>query len=592
MAMNEETLRQGRILMVDDEVSSLCLLENVLQRLRFPHLRKLTDPTRIIEEFDAYEPDLVITDIEMPDLDGIQLVEKLRSHLPSDACLPIMVLTGSSNPKHKRRALAAGATEIMAKPFDAAEIQMRIRTLLLTRFQHIEIQTYNRELEQKVADRTTELEHALSELKDSQRQVVQQERFRAFGEMAGGVVHDFNNALMSIIGYSELLLQDATLADDRDLLRQYLKTMNTAGRDASQVVSRLRDFYRPREESDVFTSVAVNRLIEEVVPLTKPKWHDHALETGRAIRIELELQKVPPVLGNGTELREIFTNLIFNAVDAMPDGGTITLRTESLADTVKIEVADTGTGMTEEVRHRCLEPFFSTKAEKGTGLGLSMAFGIIRRHSGTLDIETAPGRGSTFRVTLPCYQSASHESAEVRLTVDRILRVLVVDDEPSARDVVTKYLKGDGHRVVTASDGGEAIQRVMSEHFDLVITDHGMPGMSGTQLADAVHRFDPEKPVFLLTGFAYDPAQLPASVQCLLKKPLVPDELRSALQKLGKGVGERPAIGRDGCRSMLNRACLDLARMLATSDGADAPQVSQEIGSAVLLSPALTRTAP
>jgi signal transduction histidine kinase len=531
--MNEEILRQGRILMVDDEVSSLCLLENVLQRLRFQHVRKLTDPTRIIEEFDVYEPDLVITDIEMPELDGIQLVEKLRDHLPPDTCLPILVLTGSSNPKHKRRALVAGATEIMAKPFDAAEIQMRIRNLLLTRFQHLEIQNYNRELEQKVAERTTELERALVELKGSQRQLVQQERFRAFGEMAGGVVHDFNNALMCIIGYSELLLQDATLTDDRDLLRQYLKMMNTAGRDASHVVSRLRDFYRPREESDVFTAVEINRLMEEVVSLTKPKWHGHALETGRAIRMELELQKIPPVLGNSTELREIFTNLIFNAVDAMPEGGTITLRSELLAGVVKIEIADNGTGMTEEVRQRCMEPFFSTKGEQGTGLGLAMAFGIIRRHSGTLDIDTTPGCGTTFRLTLPCYQPASHESVEVRLTVDRFLRVLVVDDEPTARDVVTQYLKSDGHRVVTASDGGEAIQRVMSEHFDLVITDHGMPGMSGLQLADAVRRFDPAKPVFLLTGFAHDPAQQLASVDRVLKKPLAPDELRLAIQMFG-----------------------------------------------------------
>jgi signal transduction histidine kinase len=541
--MNEETLRRGRILMVDDEVSSLCLLENVLQRLRFPHVRKLTDPTRIIEEFDAYQPDLVITDIEMPEMDGIELVEKLRAHLPREACLPILVLTGSANPQHKRRALAAGATDMIAKPFDAAEIQMRIRNLLEMRFQTLEIQDNTRLLEQKVAERTAELESALVELKGSQRQVVQQERFRAFGEMAGGVVHDFNNALMSIIGYSELLLQDATLADDRDLLRQYLQTMNTAGRDASHVVSRLRDFYRPREESDVFTAVELNRIIEEVVPLTKPKWHDHALETGRAIRLELELQKVLPVLGNGSELREVFTNLIFNAVDAMPEGGTITLRSETLADTVKIEIADTGTGMTEEVRQRCMEPFFSTKGEQGTGLGLAMVFGIIRRHSGTLDIDSAPGSGTTFRITLPCYHFTQNGSAEVRLTVDRILNVLVVDDEATARDVVAQYLKGDGHRVVTACNGGEAIQRMMGEHFDLVITDHGMPGMSGIRLAEAVRRVDPAKPVFLLTGFAHDPAEQPASVDCVLKKPLVPHELRAALQTLGKGAGGRVPAG-------------------------------------------------
>ena len=530
--MNEEILRDGRILMVDDDMSSLCLLESVLGRLRFKHTRKLTDPTRIIEEFEAYAPDLVITDLDMPVLDGIQLVERLRSHLPKDTCLPILVLTGNADPKTKRRALLAGASDILFKPFDSAEMQMRVRNLLQTRFQHLEIQGSNRALEQKVAERTVELECALTELKDSQRQIVQQERFRAFGEMAGGVVHDFNNALMSITGYSDLLLEDESLMDDRDVLRQYLKMMNMAGRDASHVVSRLRDFYRPREESDVFSAVNLNDLIEEVVPLTKPKWHDHALETGRAIRIELELQKVPPVLGNGAELREIFMNLIFNAVDAMPDGGVITLRTEATDDAVKIEVADTGTGMTEEVRQCCLEPFFSTMGEKGTGLGLAMAFGIIRRHQGTLDIESAPGSGTTFRLTLPCHHAASAQSEDMRLTRTRSLRVLVVDDEPSARDVVTQFLRGDGHRVTATDEGGKAMQRIMAEDFDVVISDLGMPGMDGLQLAREIHAVDPDQPVILLTGFGFAPERQPKSVNCVLKKPLVREELRAAIHAL------------------------------------------------------------
>ena len=530
--MNEETLRQGRILMVDDEVRSLCLLENVLDRLRFKHLRKLTDSTQILEVFDEFQPDLIITDIEMPELDGIQLVEQIRNYLPRDICLPILVLTGSPDAQIKRRALLAGATDILFKPFDSSEMQMRIRSLLQTRFQHLEIQGQNRILEQKVAERTVELEKALTELKASQRQAVQQERLRAFGEMAGGVCHDFNNALMAIIGYSELLLHDASLADDRELLQQYLKTMNTAGRDASHVVSRLRDFYRPREESDVFSTVDVNELIEEVVPMTKPKWHGQALESGRTIRLELELQKVPAVLGNGAELREILMNLVFNAVDAMPEGGTITLRSESFEDGVKIEVADTGTGMTEEVRQRCLEPFFSTKGDHGTGLGLSMAFGIIRRHDGTLDIESTPGKGTTFRLTLPCHHSVAEEEDEARLTLTHSLRVLVVDDEPNTRDVVSQFLLGDGHRVLTASNGDEAMQRVMTEEIDLVITDHGMAGMNGMQLAEAVRRVDPAKSVILLTGFAFGPEQQPASIDCILKKPLVREELRGALRSL------------------------------------------------------------
>ena len=530
--MHEDLLRDGRILLVDDDVGCLCLLEGVLNRLRFPHTRKLTDATRIVAEFEAYAPDLVITDLEMPGVDGIQLIEQLRAHLSRDAFLPILVLTGSNDPRVKKRALLAGATDILFKPFDSAEMQMRVRSLLLTRFQHLEIQTHNRALTLKVAERTAELESALAELKDSQRHVVQQERFRAFGEMAGGVVHDFNNALMSIIGYSDLLLQDESLAANRELVRHYLQTMNTAGRDAAQVVSRLRDFYRPREEGDVFAAVEINDLLEEIVPLTRPKWHGQALETGRAIRLDLELMKVPPVRGNGAELREVFTNLVFNAVDAMPQGGTITLRTAALAEAVQIEVTDTGTGMTAEVRQRCLEPFFSTKGEQGTGLGLAMVFGIIRRHDGTLEIESAPGGGTTFRLTLPCSRAASAESAAVRPMLDRSLRVLVVDDEANAREVITEYLRSDGHRVTTAADGDEAMRRVMNDDFDLVITDLGMPGMDGIHLADAVHTIDPAQAVMLLTGFAFAPERQPKSVNCVLKKPLARAELRSALHQL------------------------------------------------------------
>ncbi len=526
-------MRQGRILLVDDEVRSLCLLESVLDRLRFKHVRKLTDSSRILEEFEAFQPDLIITDIEMPELDGIQLVEQIRNFLPRDACLPILVLTGCNESQIKRRALLAGASDILFKPFDSSEMQMRVRNLLQTRMQHLEIQNQNHVLEQKVAERTGELRKAMAELQTSQRQIVQQERFRAFGEMAGGVCHDFNNALMAIIGYSDLLLQDTTLADDRELLMQYLKTMNTAGRDASQVVSRLRDFYRPREENDVFSAVNVNDLIEEVVPLTKPKWHGQALQTGRAISVELELMRVPPVLGNGAELREILVNLVFNAVDAMPAGGTITLRTEALENGVKIEVVDTGMGMTEEVRQRCLEPFFSTKGDHGTGLGLSMAFGIIRRHEGALEIESEIGKGTTFRLTLPGHRPTVTLEEEARLTLQRSLRVLVVDDEPITREVVSGYLRGDGHRVLTATGGGEAMQRLMADEFDLVITDHGMPGMDGLQLAEAVHRARAAKSVILLTGFAFASEEQPAFIDCVLKKPLVREELRSALCDLG-----------------------------------------------------------
>ena len=527
--ITDQILTGAKILLVDDNVAMLCLLENVLNRLRFKNIRKLNDSTRILAEFQSFAPDLVITDVEMPGLNGIQLVELLRSQQSPNDCLPILVLTGSENPQQKRQALVAGATDIMLKPFDSAEIQMRIRNLLRARFQHLQIEAQTRNLEATVEKRTEELQRAMLELKSSQQQVIQQERFRAFGEMAGGVVHDFNNALMSVIGYSELLLQDDDLLNDSQTVRNYLGMMNTAGRDASHVVSRLRDFYRPREEADAFTAININDILEQVVPLTQPKWHGQALETGRTIQIILELEKVPLILGNGAELREIFVNLIFNAVDAMPAGGRITLKSSLEDDVVKVSIADTGEGMTEEIVNRCLEPFFSTKQGHGTGLGLSMVFGIIRRHSGVLNIQSVLGSGTRFSITLPPHLELANPIVAPAVKTTDSWRVLIVDDEPAVRDVLTRYLLNDGHQPSSAANGEEALNRVREEIFDFIIVDLGMPGMSGLELADTLKILGQKHWVILITGFSLSSDQPTTAVDYVLKKPLLPDDLRRAM---------------------------------------------------------------
>ena len=527
--ITDQILTGAKILLVDDNVAMLCLLENVLNRLRFKNIRKLNDSTRILAEFQSFAPDLVITDVEMPGLNGIQLVELLRSQQSPNDCLPILVLTGSENPQQKRQALVAGATDIMLKPFDSAEIQMRIRNLLRARFQHLQIEAQTRNLEATVEKRTEELQRAMLELKSSQQQVIQQERFRAFGEMAGGVVHDFNNALMSVIGYSELLLQDDDLLNDSQTVRNYLGMMNTAGRDASHVVSRLRDFYRPREEADAFTAININDILEQVVPLTQPKWHGQALETGRTIQIILELEKVPLILANGAELREIFVNLIFNAVDAMPAGGRITLKSSLEDDVVKVSIADTGEGMTEEIVNRCLEPFFSTKQGHGTGLGLSMVFGIIRRHSGVLNIQSVLGSGTRFSITLPPHLELANPIVAPAVKTTDSWRVLIVDDEPAVRDVLTRYLLNDGHQPSSAANGEEALNRVREEIFDFIIVDLGMPGMSGLELADTLKILGQKHWVILITGFSLSSDQPTTAVDYVLKKPLLPDDLRRAM---------------------------------------------------------------
>jgi signal transduction histidine kinase len=532
MAEADDVIKQGRLLILDDEVSSLCLLENVLQRLGFRNIRTLNDPRRAVAEIENFRPDLLITDIEMPVMGGLQVIRTVRSGAKESADLPILVLTGNVRPLARQDAFRAGATEILFKPLDSCEMLMRVSSLLRGHFLQQQIQSHNRLLEDRVAERTAELQHALAELKAAQHQVVQQERLRAFSEMAGGVVHDFNNALMSVIGYSELLLADDELLGDREVVREYLGTINTAGVDASHVVSRLRDFYRPREADDVFTPTDLNDLIEEAVPLTRPKWHDRALESGRVVKLELELQKLPPVLANASELREVITNMIFNAVDAMPEGGTITIRTVGGGARVRMEIADTGIGMSEEVRLRCAEPFFTTKGEHGTGLGLSMSFGILRRHEGTLEIDSIEGIGTTFRIELPSCEAGLGAAAGPAAQQRRGLRILVVDDDPVSLEVVTRFLRADLHEVSSASSGEHALVQLNSRPFDVLVTDQGMPQMSGLQLAEQAAKIRPAIRTLLVTGFGPSAEQEIEAIHRVLRKPVSRETLRGAVEEV------------------------------------------------------------
>jgi len=223
-------------------------------------------------------------------------------------------------------------------------------------------------------------------------------------------------------------------------------------------------------------------------------------------------------------------------VDAMPRGGTITIRTRRCPDGgMRVEFSDTGTGMTEEVRNRCLEPFFSTKGENGTGLGLSMVFGVIKRHGAVLEIESQPGKGTTFAFHLPPAFEEIGGTEEDVAPLSRSLRVLLVDDEPVTRHVVAKYLEIDGHEVVTATNGREALSRFALERFDLVLTDHAMPEMSGVQLASAIKRRSADTPVVLLTGFDAGATQNednPPCVDLLLHKPIPQNTLRRALREV------------------------------------------------------------
>jgi CheY-like chemotaxis protein len=360
---------------------------------------------------------------------------------------------------------------------------------------------------------------------------VKQERLHALGMMAGGIAHDFNNSLTMMMGYAELLQpwleRNAT---PREMA--HLHHIIGAAQDAAHVVSRLRDFYRTAENDEIRVPVNLSDMAEAAVSLTAPKWKGRSRADGVQIEVFTQLAEVPPVAANAAELREVLTNLIFNAVDAMPAGGAITLRTESDANSVVISVTDSGIGMTEAERARCLEPFFTTKGEGGTGLGLAVVYGIVQRHEGTIEITSKKGVGTTFSIRFPTTAIAQPAAPAAPGRVAQALRILVVDDQEIICELIGEYLKGDGHHVVTAVESVDALELFSREGFDLVITDHSMPGMNGLQLAKAIKDLAPKMPVILLTGFGDEMmvrGEQPSAIDLVLGKPVSAADLRQGV---------------------------------------------------------------
>lgn len=407
-----------------------------------------------------------------------------------------------------------------------------------------------------------DLQRAYDHLRQSQQTVLQQERLRALGQMASGIAHDINNAISPITLYTESLLEREPGLSDRT--RNYLITIQRAIEDVAETVARMREFYRAREPDQSLVRVGLNVLIEQVVSLTRARWRDVPLQKGIVIDLQTDLATgLPEIMGAESEIRDALTNLVFNAVDAMPEGGTVTVRTgKRLAkfrpdnepiEAVYVEVGDTGIGMDSETRRRCLEPFYTTKGERGTGLGLAMVYGMVQRHSAELEIESAVGQGTTLRLSfVPAQASlltAEHRPAAPQRTGR--LRVLLVDDDPLLIKSLREVLEGDGHVVVVADGGQNGINTFISTHrnadaFSAVITDLGMPYVDGRKVAAAVKAASPDTPVIMLTGWGrrlIAENDIPPHVDRILSKPPKLTELRAALAELTRETGRKASGG-------------------------------------------------
>ena len=547
---NVLSLSAMKILIVDDEPANIALLRYILMAAGYKQLSSTTDPRTVWPTCQEFQPDLILLDLMMPHLDGFGVMKLLDDKLAPEARIPILVLTADVNLDTRHRALQVGASDFLTKPFDQIEVLLRIRHLLQIRSQHLQLTDRNEVLEDRVRERTAELSQTLHQLEDTvhqlrstQQQVVQHARLSALGAMAAGLAHDFNNALSLILGYSELLQADLAESPQKERADDYLGIITEAAQDAAKMFGRLRSFYRPADANQPKRPVDVNAMIEQAVALTKPRWHGQALNQGITIHAVLDLApELPMVTADGSELREMLTNLIFNAVDAMPGGGTLRVGTRlepamnGSDERLVLEVADTGTGMSEETRRRCLEPFFTTKGDEGTGLGLAMVYGTVQRHGGTIDLRSVLGQGTTFTLRLPLHPPESQIVQDALLLADsRPLRVLAVDDQPAFIEVLQRYLTADWHTVETATGGEEALEKFRAAEFDLVITDKAMPGLGGEALADAVKAESPHTQIILLTGFGGlngAAEHLSPSVDLLVNKPVTGAVLRASIAQV------------------------------------------------------------
>ena len=527
-----------RILIVDDEEANVSLLERILSKAQYKNVRSTTDSKAAMPLFEEFKPDLVLLDLNMPAPTGFQILGSIARALPEDAYLPVLVLTADVSKETRTAALAAGAQDFLTKPLDQIEVILRIRNLLRTRVLHLALAEHRNRLETAVAERTSELRATVSRLHESQQQLIQQERLRALGVMAGGVVHDFNNVLSVILGFGELLLEEGQNSNWSAGAIDSAQSIVTAALDASEMINRLREFQRPSDRDDLQVPVQLGELLQQAITLTQPRWKTQSAGAGLVIKVEAELNDAPPVLGNPAELREVMTNLIFNAVDAMPSGGTITLRLASEGEHVLVEIADTGMGMTDEVKARCLEPYFTTKGEGGTGLGLAMVYGIIERHRGTLQVDSEVGRGTSFTIRLPAIAELPEQAAVEATRLYAGCSILLAEDQAPLRQLLVRHLARFCTHLDVAADGREALAKVRERPYDVLITDQAMPHATGEQVALVVKALHPQTKIILLTGFGAQSSSAPVGVDLVLGKPISPAMIESSILQVLNGSSE------------------------------------------------------
>ena len=379
-----------------------------------------------------------------------------------------------------------------------------------------------------------ETRQAYEELEAAQEQLIQSEKGRALSEIAGGIAHDFNNILAIIVGKTELLLSQVKNRS----IREGLETIEESAWRAAETVRRLQSFAVARGKDEEFLAINLNTTILDAVGITRARWKDEAEARGLRIEVVTELAELPPILGSPVELREMIVNLIFNALDAMPEGGKIVIKSRPAGALAEISLSDTGVGMSEAIRNRIFDPFFTTKGPRHSGLGLAVVYGILARHRGQIEVSSQKERGTTIIIRFPANSGAmtprsgpaparplgrSAQGAQPA-------RVLVIEDEIPIQRLLVEILKSAGHTVRGAADGRDGLALFEKEAFDVVFTDLSMPGISGWEVTRTVKKTG--VPVIVVTGWGDQLDSRPlqeSGADFVVAKPFLAEQILATL---------------------------------------------------------------
>jgi len=446
----------------------------------------------------------------------------------------------------------ASAAAVIARLIQVFGIYALIATIPMIAIVFFTYRTYLKNIEasanqaEQAQRHVEELSHYIAEQERIREQFSQMEKLSALGELASGVAHDFNNTLAGILGRAQLLLR----TNDAEKLQRGLNIIIKTAEDGAKTVKRIQDFARQRRDHD-FEPVCIDQILFDVSEITRPRWKDRAEASNIQISLDLQIRSKAKVMGDESELREVLVNMVFNAVDAMPAGGNLTLSAEDIEDSVVISVGDTGTGMLPDVKSRIFDPFFTTKGKAGMGLGLAVSFGIIRRHEGSVAVESEVGAGTKFKISLP-KAKVVEDSISPELEVERPairtptalisrpsapdqLKILVVDDEEAVRELLRDLLENEGCRVYLAQGSREALGLFEAHQFDGVFTDVGMPGMSGWELAHVIRKRNQTIPIAVVTGWGEavgSNEQKDAGVDWVVTKPFRAERINELAEQM------------------------------------------------------------